>query len=131
MLQLELAFPLGRCFAAAHDDPTSPEWPPSPSRIFSALVSAAYGQSGGMNEAVRGALQRFEALPPPVIFCPAADLSPSTERFVPVNDVRTFLDKKKASHPARPRHVGRYFPSAFLCGEPVLRYVWPQDVSDP
>ncbi|MEF8704449.1 MAG: type I-U CRISPR-associated protein Csb2 [Candidatus Accumulibacter sp. UW26] len=131
MLQMELAFPLGRCFAAAHDDPRSPEWPPSPSRIFSALVASAHGQPGGMNEAVRAALQRFEALPAPVIFCPEADLSPSGERFVPVNDVKTFLDKKKVSHPSRPRHVGRHFPSAFLCGEPVLRYVWPQAVSDP
>lgn len=130
MLQMELAFPLGRCFAAAHEDPTSPEWPPSPSRVFSALVASAYGQPGGMNEDVRRALQRLEALPPPVIFCPEADLSPSPERFVPVNDLKTYLDKKKPSHPARPRHVGRHFPSAFLCGEPVVRYVWPQEVSE-
>jgi CRISPR-associated protein Csb2 len=131
MLQMELAFPLGRCFAAAHEDPSVPEWPPSPSRVFSALVASAYGHPGGMDEGARSALLRLEALPPPVICCSNADVSPSPERFVPVNDVKTFLDKRKPSHPMRPRHVSRHFPVAFMCGEPVVRYVWAQDVSAP
>lgn len=130
MLQLELAFPLARCFAATHDDPAHPEWPPSPSRVFSALVASAHCRLGGIDGDSVAALQRLEALPPPRIFCPAADVSPSPRRYVPVNDIGSFLDKKKFSHPARPLHAERYFPTAFMMGEPIVRYVWPEDVSD-
>lgn len=128
MLQLELGFPLGRYFAASHDDPSKPEWPPHPSRVFSALVGAAYA-SGAMEDATnREVLQVIEALPPPLICCPDADLSPSPERYVPANDLQTFVDPRKSSHPSRPHHIGRYFPVAHLQGSPVVSFLWPVDV---
>lgn len=130
MLQLELAFPLARCFAATHDDPAHPEWPPSPSRVFSALVASAHCRLGGIDDDGLAALQTLEALPPPMIFCPEADISPSPKRYVPVNDLLSFTSKKKPSHPARPLHAERYFPAAFMMGEPIVRYLWPEDVSD-
>jgi CRISPR-associated protein Csb2 len=129
MLQLELGFPLGRYFAAAHDNPAAPEWPPNPSRVFSALVAVAY-QRNSMDPADREALQALEVLPPPGIQCPEADLTSSPERYVPINDSKTFLDAKKPSHPSRPRHVGRHFPVAYLAGEPIVRYVWHTDVPE-
>ncbi|GEC96258.1 hypothetical protein ZRA01_23310 [Zoogloea ramigera] len=130
MLQLELAFPLARCFAATHDDPAHPEWPPSPSRVFSALVAAAHCRLGGIDGDSVAALQTLETLPSPMIFCPEADVSPSPKRYVPVNDIDSFFDKRKSSHPARPLHAERYFPAAFMLGEPIVRYVWSEDVND-
>lgn len=128
MLHLELGFPLGRYFAASHDDPSRPEWPPHPSRVFSALVSAAYSNGYMADPANRMALQVIEALPPPMICCPEADLSLSPERYVPINDLKSFADPNKISHPVRPRHVGRYFPVAYLQGHHVVRFLWPASI---
>lgn len=49
--------------AGAWDDPTAAEWPPSPMRLFSALVAVA-------DPADDKLLLRLEAMPPPEIHAP-------------------------------------------------------------
>jgi len=52
-MYLSVFFPSGRCYAAEAHDPSSPEWPPHPSRLFSAIVASAYHSGRGMTELKR------------------------------------------------------------------------------
>lgn len=47
------------------------DWPPSPARLFQALVAGA-GLSGPLEKSDRQALKWFEALPAPIIAAPRA-----------------------------------------------------------
>lgn len=65
-----------------------PEWPPSPARLFQAVVA---GASPGLDDVSTNALRWWERQDPPVIAAPLQRLGTSRTFFVPNND----LDAKK------------------------------------
>lgn len=84
MITLRLELLTGRYVASEFNDRNRAEWPPHPSRVFSALVAAHY--EGGQPEGGEAALRWLEAQPcPRMTFTRAADRSLKTH-FVPVND---------------------------------------------
>ena len=63
-----------------------PEWPPSPARLFQALVAgAAKGEALGQED--RDALAWLEQLEPPVIAAPAVRAGEGFKNYVPNNDL--------------------------------------------
>lgn len=64
MLALEFTF-LRAAYFATGDQPSEPEYPPAPSRVFSACVEAFYGCE--LPPGCRGVLERLEQQPPPLI----------------------------------------------------------------
>lgn len=97
----------------------NPEWPPSPARVFQALV-AGVAHGGGLPEAIVPAFEWFETLPPPVIVAPCRKVGESVNLFVPNNDADEVADPRDVSR-IRTKKVVR--PSLFPEGHPFL-YVW-------
>ena len=71
MLALEVEYLMGRVLASTREDRQAIEWPPHPTRLFSALV-AAYEECELGDEA-RAALEWLEALPAPAIYANPPD----------------------------------------------------------
>lgn len=132
MLQLQLRFPSGRYCAASIADPRRPEWPPHPSRVYSALVAAAYAGGHSPTLAERALLQRVEAAAPPALDFPDHDDALAPDVFVPVNDVKSRVTDKKGSGGGvlLPNRQVRQFPSVFLLGEPVVTLTWALALED-
>jgi CRISPR-associated protein Csb2 len=130
MLELQIGFPGGRYFAASMSDPRQPEWPPHPSRVYSALVAAAYAGGRQPSTAERGALERLERAPAPALRFPEADTTPAPDSFVPVNDQKTRIEAKKGQSQGvlMPNRQVRQFPGAYLLGEPEVALTWDIDV---
>jgi CRISPR-associated protein Csb2 len=122
MLVMEVTFPHGRCYAACSDAPERPEWPPHPSRLFSALTAAACIGRKEPDSAAREALIWLEQQDPPVIEAPSADLTPMPTSYVPPGDLNS--QAGKSEHPMFRIRKDRFFPAAYLMGEPVVRYGW-------
>ncbi len=130
---LRVSFPSGRYYAARAEDPAMPEWPPHPSRIFSALVAAAYRSIPGMTAERRAALEWFEGLPPPVIAAPAADLTAAPISYVPPGDIVKSKGKKGEEiyeHGVHRWRQPRHFPSAIILGDPVVDYGWAAEATE-
>jgi CRISPR-associated protein Csb2 len=116
VLALRVSYLTGRVYSARFDDgdlKDEPEWPPHPSRLFSALTSA-WGE-GGAEEELRGALEWLERQPPPRILAGPHTVRKLVQAFVPVNDSKTVPED-------RPRK-GRVFPSATLT-YPDVYFIW-------
>lgn len=62
------------------------EWPPSPARLFQALVAGA-AHGGSLSEPAVSAFRWLEGLAPPVIAAPPAYAGRSIKNFVPNNDL--------------------------------------------
>ena len=95
-------------------------WPPSPARLFQALVAGA-AQGGELHADDERALKWLERLGPPTISAPAVRRGRSVKFYVPSND----LDAK-GGDPAKSsdiRVLKRWRPCFFDPCEPVL-YVW-------
>src|SRR6516162_9289428 len=89
MFTLRVQYLTGRVCAAPIDEgdaKESVEWPPHPSRLFSALVSS-WAEGGGEPE-LRGALEWLELQPPPEICFSPGSGNRMVEAYVPVNDSR-------------------------------------------
>lgn len=86
-LVFEIDFLTGVCRAAREPGDATPDWPPQPDRVFSALVSA-WAARGERSEE-RAALEWLEAQSSPTIY--ASDHTPRTtpDVFVPPNDFQT------------------------------------------
>ena len=82
-LVLELEFLTGRCVASRRDDRATAEWPPHPTRLFSALAAAFF--ECGFGDAERAALQWLEQQNPPAIAAPRVWIRTAVASFVPVN----------------------------------------------
>ena len=67
------------------------EWPPAPARLFQALLAGA-ARGAAVPPDTRAALDRLEALPPPVIAAPRGTPGQTFDNFLPNND----LDAKLA-----------------------------------
>ena len=86
-LVLEIEYLGGVCFAAIGSDSETPDWPPQPDRIFSALV-ATWGAHDGLKEAQaeREALEWLERQSPPFCEASGAEARTTPSVFVPPND---------------------------------------------
>lgn len=122
MLIMEVSFPHGRCYAASSDAPNRPEWPPHPSRLFSALAAAACAGRDEPETAARDALLWLERQAAPCIEAPPADLTTVPTNYVPPGDLN--IQTGKNEHPMFRIRKDRYFPVAYPLGEPVVRYGW-------
>ena len=120
MLAFEMEYLMGRVLASTRDDRKVVEWPPHPSRLFSAFV-AAYRECD-LGEDARAALEWLEGLPEsPRIYAQPPEhggwIRDSHEVFVPVNDPN---QNDIGQIPERRPRQGRWFP-AFT---PQDRHVW-------
>lgn len=99
------------------------DWPPSPARLFQALVAAA--ALPGLDAAKRVALTWLESLDPPTIAAPKALAGQNVNLFVPNNDldakggdIRRIAEIRSATKHVRPRLFDAAAP---------LHYVWRFD----
>ena len=116
MLALRVSYLTGRVYSAAFEDgdaKAEPEWPPHPSRLFSALT-AAWGE-GGAEDDLRTALEWLEGQAAPAVFAGGHTPRKLVQAFVPVNDAETVPEER----PRKPR----VFPSATLT-HPHVYFVW-------
>lgn len=128
MLGLRIQYLSGRVYAANTTDPSVPEFPPHPFRLFSALVDALHGPSEEHDAAEREALLWLEKQGAPSMKLPEfipADPAPLTHQ--PVND-----DDGLQALPHRRTRKDRYFPAQAL-GVPheaeacTVWYIWAAD----
>ncbi len=127
---LRLTFPSGRYYAARAEEPSRPEWPPHPGRLYSALVAAAYRSGSGMTATRRAALEWLEQQPPPHIAAPHADLTAAPLCYVPPGDIRGQKGGKgeeRYEHGLHRWRQPRHFPSAVILGDPCVWYGWELD----
>ena len=124
MFALRVTYLMGRVYSSAlddADDKREPEWPPYPSRLFSAFV-AAWGDSGA-DEELRSGLEWIEQQAPLTIYAGDCTQRKVVKAFVPVNDAKTLPEDR----PRKPRT----FPSAAL-SMPDVYFAWdstpPPDV---
>lgn len=99
------------------------DWPPSPARLFQALVAAA--ALPGLDADRRNALRWLESLSAPTIAAPAAHSGQNVNLFVPNNDldakggdIRRIAEIRSATKRIRPRLFDTALP---------LRYIWRFD----
>ena len=95
MFAIEVEFLTGRYVATAFNDRGRAEWPPHPSRLFSAFVATWAEGNRAVEEA--DALRWLEAQPAPTIVASDAAARSVATNYVPVNDLQT------VSEPARER----------------------------
>jgi CRISPR-associated protein Csb2 len=97
-----------------------PEWPPSPFRLFCALVAGA-ARGRLLDSAVGDALAWLQTLGPPLIIAPNAKSGRAITRFVPNNDGDEEPERQL-------RLTGKtVIPTLFLPDgneNPVIHYVW-------
>lgn len=118
MLTLELELLTG-AYRASLPDGSSPEWPPHPERVFSALVQA-WGD-GGRSDEERSALEWLEGQPDPTIEASAyASARTAPTFYVPPNDPR---GHELAVLPTQRRRQARTF-QASIPTDPVVRFRW-------
>lgn len=98
----------------------APEWPPSPARVFQALV-AGVGRGQPISDDLKSAFEWLEGLEPPVIGAPRSRLGAEVALWVPNND----LDSKGGDPANLPsiRTEKRGIPRLIEGDEPLL-YVW-------
>jgi len=101
------------------------EWPPSPARLFQALI-AGIGACGTLAPEHVQALGWLESLPPPTIAAPPAPAGQGFVTFVPNNDLDAV-----GGDPSRTAEIraGKTIRPRFIEGDPALRYVWRLDVA--
>jgi CRISPR-associated protein Csb2 len=96
------------------DGPT--EWPPSPFRLFQALVSGVARQ-GKLDTDIGVSLAWLETLGPPMILAPQASSGQIIQRFVPNNDGDVKPDRQT-------RLTGKISRPTLMHGEPTVHYLW-------
>lgn len=118
-LQLEIFLHEGRYHGLNEEGRA--EWPPSPARLFQALVAAA-SKGSALAKNDKDALEWLAGLAPPVIAAPAMHPGQSFSHFMPNND----LDAKGGD----PLRIGEvrsatkpYHPHIFDAQTPIL-YLW-------
>lgn len=127
MLVITAQFLLGYLRAASVDDSTltgspSPEWPPTPARVFQALVAG--GGTGSASECVGGVLGLELLEGCPTIFANELDdvaVSPRQGRYVVVDSTHTGT---VMDYPARQAQLVREG-ARMAPRDPVAAYVWP------
>ena len=100
-----------------------PEWPPSPFRLYSALVSGV-GRRGELDSAVGKSLEWLQTLAPPIIVAPRAKTGQKIIRYVPNNDADSNKFRKT---PEKCRVAKPTIPTLFqlsLDEKPEVHYLW-------
>jgi len=135
MFALEVEFLTGSVYATDFRERDEPEWPPHPSRLYSALVAAFY--ESGLDSDLRAALVWLEKQKPPDIwagsFIPRLESAaggrfsqPKTPgAFVPINDDYSGKFRNSAG-----RRKERWFPS----GTPEdgrVHFIWGDAMPNP
>ena len=98
-----------------------PEWPPSPFRLFQALV-AGTARCGKLESALGESLAWLASLDPPVIIAPRSRHGQVVTRFVPNNDGDKVPDRQN-------RLKGKTFRPTFMLDPPVIHYLWSIDAN--
>lgn len=97
-----------------------PDWPPSPGRVFQALVAGA-SQDVDQDETAQRAFRWLETLEPPTIGAPRAVKGEAITYFVPNND----LDAKGGDPEKIPEiRTGKVVQPHLLVSDEPLLYVW-------
>ena len=98
-------------------------WPPSPGRLFQALVAAA-ARGASIPPAEQEALRWLENLPPPDLAAPPGRQGRSVPQFVPNNDMDA-----KGGDPTRIAdiRVSKHWRSIYFDPALPIRYVWRFD----
>jgi CRISPR-associated protein Csb2 len=96
-----------------------PEWPPSPARVYQALVAGA-ARGNKLPERLVTAFEWLESLQPPIIAAPQRTLGQSVSMFVPNNDADSLANPIDVSGIRIAKVVQ---PSLFSTGQPLL-YAW-------
>ena len=94
-----------------------PEWPPSPFRLFQALV-AGVGRCGGLDSDIGKSLEWLQTLGPPIIIAPRSHPGQVVTRFVPNNDGDKVLDRQN-------RLTGKTSRPTIMLDWPGVHYLWP------
>jgi CRISPR-associated protein Csb2 len=81
-----------------------PEWPPSPARLFQALV-AGVARGNKLPKDTEDALVWLESQPPPVIGAPRSRLGGRVVMYVPNNDADSLSDPTEVSSIRTKKHV--------------------------
>jgi CRISPR-associated protein Csb2 len=100
-----------------------PEWPPSPYRLFQALV-AGIARRGGLDSALGESLAWLQRLDPPLIIAPRARPGQVITRFVPNNDGNKKFDRQS-------RLTDKTFRPMLMLDPPVIHYLWPVHKDNP
>src|SRR4051794_20472080 len=98
------------------------DWPPSPARLYQALVAGAKAGATGTRWSNRQerALEWLERLGPPEIFARTAANGKAYTIYVPNNSLGADKTSTKTSKAVYPRIVARQ-----ILGEPDVVYRWP------
>jgi CRISPR-associated protein Csb2 len=126
-LVLEVEHLLGVAFAARNPSSETPDWPPQPDRVFSALVAAWGARGEGADE--QRALEWLEAQPPPEIAASDGRARTAPTVFVPPNDAESHKVADAMVMPALRRRQPRRFP-AFRPDHPVVSLIWREAAPD-
>lgn len=125
MLSIDIEYLSGVCYASELHDDSVAEWPPSPDRLFSALVDAMSSRRDGRG---REALRWLESQDPPEVACPPHHGRRDACQFwVPVQDKKDkgrYLNDRGPGPPAVMRKPRR-FPAVVLPdGERTVTMSW-------
>jgi len=129
-MYLRIDFPSGKYYAARTHAPSLPEWPPHPSRIFSALVASACRSCAGITTEKQATLKWFETLSLPSIAAPRAELNESPIFYVPPGDStgrKGLRGQEVYEHGVHRWRQPRHFPCAIILNEPTVYYGWNSD----
>jgi CRISPR-associated protein Csb2 len=112
-------------FHGCRDD-DEPEWPPSPMRLFQALLAGSKlaSRNGNWNGEKAAAFRWLESLKPPLVIAPPSRPAAVYTMYVPNNDADQKFERQDrlTSKVVRPRRIGG---GAGGSGElPQLHYVW-------
>jgi len=100
-----------------------PEWPPSPFRLFQALV-AGVARHGKLDSDIGTSLAWLETLDAPLILAPLSSPGQVVQRFVPNNDGDVKPDRQT-------RLTGKTSRPTLIHGEPAVHYLWQIDSACP
>ncbi len=100
------------------------DWPPSPFRLFQALIAGAYGGRWRAedNSKKDAAFRWLESLQPPIIVAPPKYDLRAVPYFVPNNDADGF-----GNDPRRLERVAKSSASVRIDAEPYFAYLWSFD----
>ncbi len=96
-----------------------PEWPPSPFRLFQAMV-AGVARSREIDSALGESLAWLQSLAPPMIIAPRSRAGNVVTRFVPNNDGDKVPDRQN-------RLKGKTSRPTLMLDAPEIHYLWPID----
>lgn len=112
-------------------DGDEPEWPPSPMRLFQALVAGSRTgcRNGDWAEAKAKAFQWLERRDPPVIVGPEASPAAAYTLFVPNNDADKKFDRQERLTSKVVRPLRLLSSASETNGSQALHYLWaiPED----